>query len=260
MALVLAPFAWVLMPWLVRVVLGRVHPCHGRRPNTPPRRVHSARARVDEVVPRLDRQARSADHRPLGGDRRRCSRSWILLGDGVGRDGRRHGDAARHDRLWRRLGGAALPAAPRPPRQARDEAGCPVKSSSSPGSGRPMSAGRRAMRPTWPSSCGPPGIASRSSSRRPRHRPRSRIPFTGRGGSVPSASGTSIPPAESAWRARHVDAVYTTGMFAPLRHRRRRGAAAVRDEAHGRPGVRAPPGPRRRRRRHRRLPAEPRQQ
>ena len=47
----------------------------------------------------------------------------ILLGDRVGRDGGRRCDAARHDRLRRRLGGAALPAAPRAPSGGRDEAG-----------------------------------------------------------------------------------------------------------------------------------------
>ena len=75
-ALVIAPFAWILMPWLVRVVLGeQLHPCHRRRSDPAPRRLPAARARLDEVVPRLDRQARAADRRPLGRDRRRCSRS-----------------------------------------------------------------------------------------------------------------------------------------------------------------------------------------
>ena len=70
-ALALAPIAWVLMPWLVAVVLGtRLRSGDRRRPDPARGRLPATRARLDEVVPGLDRQAGPPDRRP------RRSRSW----------------------------------------------------------------------------------------------------------------------------------------------------------------------------------------
>ena len=111
-ALVLAPVAWVLMPWLVRVVLGTaLHPRHGCRADPPARGLPAARARLDEVVPGLDRQAGPADRRPRRRDRRAApARARLRRPLGSDRSGRRR--ARRNRRVRRRLGrpAAAAPA------------------------------------------------------------------------------------------------------------------------------------------------------
>ena len=115
-ALVLAPFAWVLMPWLVRVVLGeQLHPRHGRRSDPAPRRLPAARARLDEVVPGLDRQARGCGSSPTASRSRRCCRSSSCSATEWGATGAAVAVLIAHDRVRRRLGGAALPAAARAP-------------------------------------------------------------------------------------------------------------------------------------------------
>ncbi len=69
-ALALAPIAWVLMPWLVRVVLGTDFvPGDGGRPDLARGGLDPTRARLDEVVPGLDREAGPSDRCPRRRDR-----------------------------------------------------------------------------------------------------------------------------------------------------------------------------------------------
>ncbi len=114
-ALVIAPFAWILMPWLVRVVLGESY-----IPATDAARILLLAACLRLVLgwtksfpvsigkPGLRIIAHSVEIVTL-------LPLVILLGAEWGATGAAAADAARHDRLRRRLGGAALPAAPRPP-------------------------------------------------------------------------------------------------------------------------------------------------
>ena len=202
--------------------LARPASCSGRttspRP-TPPgssaRGLPAARARLDEVVPRLDRQAGPADRRPRRRDRRRCSRSCSSSATAGARPAR-PSPCCRDARVRRRLGRA-----PRSGSGASTDGGSTRR--------RELLAAVNVLVVSgiWPPDVGGPAshapdvarfLQSRghevevvvTASARAGARSLSRHWTRGR---CPSGSGTRTRSLLVWRRARRADVVYSTGMF-----------------------------------------------
>ena len=178
-----------------RVVLGdRLHPRDRCRADPAARRLPAARARLDEVVPGLDRQAGPADRRPRASRSSCCSRSSLVLGDRWGATGAAVGRAGRDRRVRRRLGRAALPAASRAPggtldaeRAARAVKVLVVSGIWPPDVGGPASHAPEVARFLQARGHEVEVVVTAGGA----GRPTSPIPCTGRAGRCPSGCGTS---------------------------------------------------------------------